>query len=520
MGHCLRNDRARRALASSILPADPRHRFLSPLGRRSEDGCQRAGPCAAVLPGGDVLHGGEFREEPDALECPADAERRNAVGAETAKSLIVEEDDAGRRRVHPRDDVQQGRLAGTVRTDEADNLPGANSINYRKSDGRLFMGQVFQGDGLWELDPTGVKPPRNILKNIGGLNGFDFGADGWIYGPLWLKKQVVRVNPDTGELKVVAEGFQTPAAANFDSKGNLYAPTFNPTGSAPALLFTLDPQGNLLNQVRIQKSSSAMLGLAFRPGTDGLLVIDFGAHQVLSVNPANGQSAVCITLPSGSQAGAGLNALTFDKAGNVYVSDSFQATIWRFSPQAAGSACGEATAWVTDPLLSPNNGVPGFGANVIEFNKKQDAMFVCNTAMDWIVEIPFNGGNPGTPFVLTNSINGCDGIAIDSSDNIWAAANQADEIVVVDPSGKAIAKFGDFNGVQNGQTRGLLFPASPAFSPDGQFLWVTNLELDLRTITKSQQNPNGIQTVDSQWAAEVTQHSIAKLPAVIPAPGP
>jgi sugar lactone lactonase YvrE len=299
-----------------------------------------------------------------------------------------------------------------------------------------------------------------------------------------------------------------------DTQGNVYVATFNPTGSPPAQLFTFGPQGNLLNQVRIQKSSSAMLGLAFRPGTDGLLVIDFGAHQVLSVNPTNGQSVVCITLPSGSQAGAGLNALTFDKLGNVYISDSFQGIIWRFSPQAAGKACGEATAWVgPDPLLLPNNGnqpesVPPFGANGIEFDSKGN-MFVANTAIDTIVKIPVSGGSPGTPEVFTNSINGADGIAIDGQDNIWVAANQADEIVVVDKTGKAIAKLGDFNGVQNGETNGLLFPASPAFSPDGQFLWVTNLELDLTTI--------GItQSVDSQWAAQVTQHSIAKLSASIP----
>jgi hypothetical protein len=37
---------------------------------------------------------------------------------------------------------------------------------------------------------------------------------------------------------------------------------------------------------------------------------------------------------------------------------------------------------------------------------------------------------------------------------------------VVEPvHGKAIAKLGDFNGVQNRKTNGLLFPASPAFSP-------------------------------------------------------
>lgn len=104
----------------------------------------------------------------------------------------------------------------------AKDLASPNSINFRKSDGRLFVAQVFGGDGLWELDPAGVKPPRNILQDMGGLNGFDIGPDGWIYGPLWFKKQVVKINPDTGELKIVAQGFHTPAAANFDSKWNLY----------------------------------------------------------------------------------------------------------------------------------------------------------------------------------------------------------------------------------------------------------------------------------------------------------
>jgi len=100
-------------------------------------------------------------------------------------------------------------------------LVSVNSINVRK-DGRLFAAQVFGGDGLWEIDPAGKKPPRLILKDLGGFNGFDIGADGKLYGPLWFKKQVVRIDPDTGKLDVIADGFDTPAAANFDSKQNLY----------------------------------------------------------------------------------------------------------------------------------------------------------------------------------------------------------------------------------------------------------------------------------------------------------
>ncbi len=60
------------------------------------------------------------------------------------------------------------------------------------------------------------------MKDTGGLNGFDIGPDGMIYGPLWFKKRIVKINPDTGDMQTIAKGFHTPAAANFDSKWNLY----------------------------------------------------------------------------------------------------------------------------------------------------------------------------------------------------------------------------------------------------------------------------------------------------------
>ena len=98
---------------------------------------------------------------------------------------------------------------------------GINSIAF-KQDGRLFATEVFDGDALYEIDPKGEKEPRQILKDIGGLNGFDFGPDGKLYGPLWFKSVVARVDVDSGEVATVATGFETPAAANFDSKGRLF----------------------------------------------------------------------------------------------------------------------------------------------------------------------------------------------------------------------------------------------------------------------------------------------------------
>ena len=299
---------------------------------------------------------------------------------------------------------------------------------------------------------------------------------------------------------VLPEGAPKVEGLTVGDDGNVYVSTFDPTGSGPSQLFVFNDNGKLLRNVTIAGSSQATLGLGFNPATHQLLVLDFGAAKVLNVDPATGTSSVFMTV-TGT---AGLNALTFDQAGNVYVSDSSQGIIWTTGPQ--GPVAG--TVWKQDALLT-TTGVPGFGANGIGFNKARNIMFVANTGNDTLVQIAVNDGTAGDATVFTNSINGADGIILDANDNIWVAANQADEIVVVDPTGKAIAKLGDFNGLKDGVTRGLLFPASLAFSKDGKSLFVTNLELDLRSIS-------GPQTVDSQWAAQVKRHSIAKLQARIP----
>jgi len=99
--------------------------------------------------------------------------------------------------------------------------PGVNPITF-SSDGRLFVALDFFGDALYEIDPNGVHSPRQIATNLGGLNGFDFGPDGLLYGPLYFKGQVVRINVDTGAITTVAAGFGIPVAAKFDSRGRLH----------------------------------------------------------------------------------------------------------------------------------------------------------------------------------------------------------------------------------------------------------------------------------------------------------
>jgi sugar lactone lactonase YvrE len=284
--------------------------------------------------------------------------------------------------------------------------------------------------------------------------------------------------------------------------GEFYVTDFDYQGtSATGRVAVFDQSGRLLRVLALQ-SSPALLGCEFRPNTHELYVLDFGASKVLKVDPRTGATTVFATpIPAG---GNGLNALTFDTAGNMYVSDSFLGIIWK-----ATAAGGAMTTWVADLLLQPTPGnVPPFGANGLAFDS-HGTLFVANTANDTVLQIPVAAGVAGTPTVFVQSINGADGLIIDADDNVWVAANQGDEIVVVDPSGKAIAKLGDFDGLSpQGSPRGLLFPASPVFF--GEFVYVTNLALDLRDF-----NPE-FNSVDSQYCAEVTTWNVARISRHLP----
>jgi DNA-binding beta-propeller fold protein YncE len=296
---------------------------------------------------------------------------------------------------------------------------------------------------------------------------------------------------------VLPDGGTHPEGLVVAPNGDVYVATFD--GSKK--IFVFNENGGLLRTLTVN-SSGFLLGLGFHPQTGAFLVIDFGAGKVLRVDPHTGGASDFITLATPT--GSGLNALTFDASGNVYVSDSFNGAVWKTGPSGQLNL---ATPWVQDPLLK-TTGDPPFGANGLAFNKAGNILFVANTGNDTIVQIPVSGGSPGAPAVFVNSINGADGLIIDDHDNIWVAANQSDEIVVVDKKGKVLAKLGDFDGLtKDGTPNGLLFPASPDFSRDKKTLFVTNLALDLRVGTG---NPANV-AIDSDWTAQVKHWTVSKI---------
>jgi len=164
----------------------------------------------------------------------------------------------------------------------AKDLPGINSLAFDQKSGKLYASQVFLGDALWEIDVSGVQPPRLIKKDIGGLNGFEVGADGWILAPLWFKGQIVKVNPVDGEMKVINSEFKVPAAANYDSKGNIWVVDTKTGG-----LYRVngaDGKRTLLAQMDTGLDNLAI------DKNDNLYVSNMVDNGVQMVNPASGKT--------------------------------------------------------------------------------------------------------------------------------------------------------------------------------------------------------------------------------------
>ena len=159
-----------------------------------------------------------------------------------------------------------------------ENQRGVNAVSFSPDGSRLFVTQVFYGDALYELDITGIREPRLILQDIGGLNAFEVGEDGMIYGPLNFRAQVVRIDPDTAEMTTVSDDFMEVGALKLDFQGSAY-------------------------------------------------VLDNGAAALKRVNLSTGETSVVAELPYGA------DNLDIDSRGQVFVSLSEVNAIIEVTPE-------------------------------------------------------------------------------------------------------------------------------------------------------------------------------------------
>ena len=183
----------------------------------------------------------------------------------------------------------------------AKDLPGLNSLDFDRRNGKLYASQVFLGDALWEIDVAGSQPPRLIAKDLGGFNGFEVGPDGMIYGPLWFKNAVAKVDPASGRITVINDSFKTPAAANLDGRGNLYV---------------VDAATGELARVALADGSKTVVA-QLKPALDNLAIAPDGTvyvsnmadNSIEAYDPASGRVRLLtsgkVSVPSGLKFGAG-----------------------------------------------------------------------------------------------------------------------------------------------------------------------------------------------------------------------
>ncbi len=191
----------------------------------------------------------------------------------------------------------------------AKDLAGINSLAFDQKNGKLYASQVFLGDAMWEIDVAGVAAPRLIAKDMGGFNGFEVGPDGMIYGPLWFKGQVAKMNPANGAITVINSEFKIPAAVNLDGKGNLWVVDTR-TGELCRVELATG------KKTVVKQLKTALDNLAIAP--NGIIYVsNMADNGIESYNPATGELK---TLTSGKLAVPGGMKLDGD---TLWVADLF-----------------------------------------------------------------------------------------------------------------------------------------------------------------------------------------------------
>ena len=237
---------------------------------------------------------------------------------------------------------------------------------------------------------------------------------------------------------------QLPEGIAVDKRGNIF--------------ISIAPLGQLWRVragSRVPEVFGAVPGIDGAAGDVGLLGLEVDAHGNVyagasSSNPeANGvwkfdHKTGAASKIAGSEAIGFPNDVTFDKRGNLYITDSALGAIWRVPLHGA------LELWLAgDEHLAGtgilNLGVP-VGANGIEY--RRGVLYVANTEKALVVKVPVaKGGHPGpssvfvsypfievAPGVLLPAAP--DGLAFDVFGNLYVAQINISTITKVTPSGE------------------------------------------------------------------------------------
>ncbi len=284
----------------------------------------------------------------------------------------------------------------------------------------------------------------------------------------------ITANPATGEIYVGTFDFgpNSNKLLRFGKNGHLVAQ--RDFGGTPLLGLGFDASHNKVFILNVGASKVQRIAAGFDSATaveDVATIPAIGAPVPRIVGNPDGSSD---TITFGSNGFPGPNAMVFDHAGNLYVSDSFQGAIFRIDNAGTCAPPCAVTQVSHDPLLA-TAGFPPFGANGLALNAAETALFIGNTGDNRVLKMDIA---TKAVSVFAESVHGADGLLFDAGGRLWVAANQADELITLSDKGRVVARVGGFHGIRHdGTPRGMLFPASMVIVRD--HIYVSNLALPL-----------------------------------------
>jgi sugar lactone lactonase YvrE len=285
-----------------------------------------------------------------------------------------------------------------------------------------------------------------------------------------------------------------PEGVVIDDRGRAYVATNNAgqRGRAgPSRVFRYSPGGAIDRQITIAGQADGrqhgLLGLA--ADKDGrLLALDAAPARVLRLDLDSGTQErfaffpnlpACLlvisapTCEPGPRDNAPLpRAAVRDKAGNLYVTDAGQGTIWRVRPGG-----GEAEVWhQSNDFLSTSSGLGGIAldaqGNVIVAVTSSLSPATLNSGVVYRVPVQANG-RPGTHTqVARTGMNEAPvGLAVGKSGRIYLALSSAHQLLVLEPGGQ---ERGRITADQARERTSVPFDAPVGLAFRGQSLLITN----------------------------------------------
>lgn len=278
--------------------------------------------------------------------------------------------------------------------------------------------------------------------------------------------------------------------------GDIFVGTFDarmPESARNNQLLRYSSQGKLL--ARRGFGMTPLTGLAFAEGN--VYVLNFGASKLQRLPSAFDDAtpiedvatfkALAPAAPTarridnpegshdqiayGSSGFPGINGMVFDRAGNLYVSDSFQGAIYRIEQATRCAPCDVAVV-SRDALLGTSAPLP-FGVNGLALSDDERTLYATNAGDGRLLRMELPAG---AMEIVAESVHGADGLLF-HKELFWVASNQSDTVVALDERGRVRVRAGEFVGVDNGAPEGLLFPASTV--AQGDWMIVTNLSLPI-----------------------------------------